>query len=62
MNNTTMMLTTATLFALLVTAVHALPASAAAQADSSVAKRPESAFACSRLALTHQGRHGSRQF
>jgi hypothetical protein len=55
-NNTTMMLTTAMLFALLVTAVLALPASAAAQADSSVAKRVESVFACNRLALTPEQR------
>ena len=56
MNNTTMMLTTAMLFALLVTAVLALPASAAARTDSSVAKRPASAFACNRLALTPEQR------
>jgi hypothetical protein len=56
MNNTTMMLTTAMLFALLVTAVLGLPEAAGAQGSSPEAKRPESAFACNRLALTPEQR------
>src|SRR5437879_3308931 len=47
-----MIVTAAMLFALLITAVVALPESAGAQARSAEAKRPESPFACNRLALT----------
>jgi hypothetical protein len=54
--NTSMMLTTATLFALLITAVAGLPESAGAQGNSPYAKRPQSAFACNRLALTREQR------
>jgi hypothetical protein len=56
MNNTTMMLTTAMLFALLVTAVLGSPEAARAQGSSPEAKRRESAFACNRLALTAEQR------
>jgi hypothetical protein len=52
MNNTTMMLTTAMLFALLITAVLGLPAAAWAQGSLAETKRSESPFACNRLALT----------
>ena len=56
MHNTSIALTVTTLFAVLLTTVIGLSESAAAQADSSVAKRPESAFACNRLALTPEQR------
>jgi hypothetical protein len=56
MNNTTMMLTTAMLFALLVIAVLGLPEAAWAQGSSPEVKRPESPFACNRLALTFEQR------
>jgi hypothetical protein len=54
MNNTAIMFTAAMLLALLVTAVVALPESAGAQ--SADAKRPQSPFACNRLALTPEQR------
>jgi hypothetical protein len=56
MNNTTMMLTTAMLFALLITAVLGLSEAAEAQGSSPEVKRPESPFACNRLALTPEQR------
>jgi hypothetical protein len=56
MNNTTMILTTAMLFALPVTAVLGLPEAAGAQGSSPEVKRPESPFACNRLALTPEQR------
>lgn len=55
MNNTSMMLTAAMLFALPVAAVVLLEA-AGAQVNSTDDKRPESAFACNRFALTPQQR------
>ena len=54
MNNTSIMLNAAMLFALLVTAVF-VPDSAA-QASSADVKRPESPFACNRLALPSEQR------
>jgi hypothetical protein len=54
-NNTSMVLTAAMLFALLVTAVLGLPESAGA-GSSADAKRPQSPFACNRLALTPEQR------
>ena len=56
MNHNSMMLTAATLFALLVTAVLGLPESAGAQGISADTQRPESPFACNRLALTPEQR------
>jgi hypothetical protein len=56
MHNTSTALTLTTLFAVLLTTVIGLYESAAAQADSSVAKRSESPFACDRLALTPEQR------
>jgi hypothetical protein len=55
MHNTSMILTAAMLCALLATAVMSLPESAGAQ-GSPDAKRPQSAFACNRLALTPEQR------
>jgi hypothetical protein len=55
-NHNSMMLTAATLFALLVTAVLGLPESAGAQERSADTRRPESPFACNRFALTPQQR------
>jgi hypothetical protein len=54
-NNTSMMLTTAMLFALLVAAV-VLPEGAGAQVNSPNAKTAESPFACNRFALTQEQR------
>jgi hypothetical protein len=54
-NKTTMMLIASMLFGLLVT-VFGLPESAGAQGDLPDAKRPASAFACNRLALTPEQR------
>jgi hypothetical protein len=51
-----MILTAATLFALLITIIAGLPESAGAQGSSADAKRPQSAFACNRLALTREQR------
>ena len=56
MKNISIMLTVATLFALLVTAVLGLSDSARAQASSANTARPESPFACNRLALTPEQR------
>lgn len=56
MNHTSMILTAAMLFALLVTAVLGLPESVRAQASSVDAQRPQSPFACNRLALTPEQR------
>ncbi len=56
MNDTSMMLTAAILFALLVTPVAGLPESAGAQFSSPDAKRPQSPFACNRLAHTPEQR------
>jgi hypothetical protein len=53
-NHTSMMLTASMLLALLATTVLGLPESARAQ--STEAKRPESPFACNRLALTAEQR------
>ena len=55
MNHTSMMLTAAMLFALLLT-VLGHSESARAQGNSADAKRPESPFACNRLALTPEQR------
>ena len=56
MNHTSMILTAAMLCALLATAVISLYESAGAQGSSPDAKRPQSAFACNRLALTPEQR------
>ncbi len=56
MNKTMMMLTVPMLFAFLITAGFGLLESAGAQGNSTDAKRPESAFACNRFALTPQQR------
>jgi hypothetical protein len=56
MNNTATTFGAAMLFALLVTATVALPKSAATQASSDDVKRPQSPFACNRLALTPEQR------
>ena len=56
MNKTMMVLIAPMLFALLVSAFVALPEGAGAQGNSTDAKRPESAFACNRFALTPQQR------
>jgi hypothetical protein len=55
-NHTSMMLSAAMLLALLVTAVFGLPEFAGAQGSSLDAKRPESPFACNRLALSPEQR------
>jgi hypothetical protein len=55
-NKTMMMLTAPMLFAFLITAVFGLPESAGAQGDLPSARRPESAFACNRFALTPEQR------
>lgn len=55
MNHTSMMLTVAMLFALLLT-VLGHSESARAQGSSADAKRPESPFACNRLASTPEQR------
>jgi hypothetical protein len=54
-NKTTMMLTASMLFGLLFTVI-SLPESAGAQGSSADAKRPESPFACNRLALSPEQR------
>lgn len=56
MNHTSMMLTATILFSLLVTVVFGLPESPRAQVSSADVKRPESPFACNRLALTTEQR------
>ena len=56
MNNNTITLTTSMLFALLATAVLALPKAAGAQSPPQEAKRPQSPFACNRLALSPKQR------
>jgi hypothetical protein len=55
-NHTSMMLSAAMLLVLLVTAVFGLPEFAGAQGSSLDAKRPESPFACNRLALSPEQR------
>jgi hypothetical protein len=55
-NHTSMMQTIPVLFALIVTVVVAVPESAGAQGSLPNAKRPESPFACNRLALTPEQR------
>jgi hypothetical protein len=55
-NDTSMMLTAAMLSALLITAVAGLSELAGAQAASPDTKRPQSAFACNRFALTPEQR------
>jgi hypothetical protein len=55
-NKTMMMLSAPMLFAFLITAVFGLPESAGAQGNLPSARRPESAFACNRFALTPEQR------
>ena len=56
MNHSSMMLTIAVIFALLATGTPSVSESAVAQGTSADAKRPESPFACNRLALTPEQR------
>ena len=56
MNNTSIVLTAATLFAVLLTTVISLSESTGAQGRPILAKHPESPFACNRLALTPEQR------
>ena len=56
MHNTSMILSAAMLCSLLAAAVMSLSESAGAQGSSPDAKRPQSAFACNRLALTPEQR------
>jgi len=56
MNNTSIVLTAATLFAVLLTTVISLSESTGAQGRPILAKNPESPFACNRLALTPEQR------
>ena len=56
MNHTSMMLTAAMVFVMLVSAVIVVPESAGAQGNSPNAKTAESPFACNRLALTPEQR------
>jgi hypothetical protein len=56
MKNTSMMLPSVTLFALLATAVLGMPEAAKAQGNAPSTKTTESLFACNRLALTPEQR------
>jgi hypothetical protein len=56
MNHSSIMLAIAVIFALLVTSIPSVSESAVAQRTLAGAKRPESPFACNRLALTPEQR------